>query len=106
MPLPRIAGPLQTAAVVRAGWACVLLLVPEKVLRIGGGPPVPAAAAMWFGSALRTSGWRASFALTDSSVPRRTLTTRVASGRTASTTDASTDLSTVRCSAGASRGWS
>ena len=35
---------LQVTTVARAGWACVLLLVPDKVLQVGGGPPVPTAA--------------------------------------------------------------
>ena len=35
---------IRATAVARAGWACVLLLVPDKVLRIGGRPPIPAAA--------------------------------------------------------------
>jgi hypothetical protein len=35
---------VRATTVVRAGWGCVLLLVPERVLRAGGRPPAPAAA--------------------------------------------------------------
>jgi hypothetical protein len=44
MPPRRIRRRIRATAVARAGWACVLLFVPEKVLRIGGRPPIPAAA--------------------------------------------------------------
>jgi hypothetical protein len=35
---------IRVTAVLRAGWAAALLLVPERVLRAGGQAPVPAAA--------------------------------------------------------------
>jgi hypothetical protein len=40
----RIRRRIRATAVARAGWACVLLLVPGRVLRIGGRPPIPEAA--------------------------------------------------------------
>jgi hypothetical protein len=35
---------MRTTAAVRAGWAVILLVLPERLLRAGGGGPVPAAA--------------------------------------------------------------
>nr|WP_296067514.1 hypothetical protein [uncultured Actinoplanes sp.] len=32
---------LDVGLVARAGWACVLMLAPDRVLRIGGRPPAP-----------------------------------------------------------------
>jgi hypothetical protein len=40
----RIRRRIQATAVARAGWACVLLLVPDRVLKTGAQPPIPAAA--------------------------------------------------------------
>jgi hypothetical protein len=44
MPRHSSTGRIRATAVARAGWGCVLLFVPRQVLRIGGGPPVPAGA--------------------------------------------------------------
>src|SRR3954447_20918750 len=35
---------IQATAVARAGWACLLLLVPKRLLAAGSHPPVPAPA--------------------------------------------------------------
>jgi hypothetical protein len=43
-----------TTAAVRAGWAIILLTMPERLLRAGGGGPVPAAAV----AAVRVLGVR------------------------------------------------
>jgi hypothetical protein len=40
----RIRRRIQATAVARAGWACVLLLVPDRVLKTGAQPPIPVAA--------------------------------------------------------------
>ena len=40
----RIRRRIRATAVARAGWACVLLLAPDRVLQIGGRPPIPAPA--------------------------------------------------------------
>jgi hypothetical protein len=46
MPQRGSTGLIRATAVARVGWAGVLLLVPERVLRMGGGPPVPAGAVV------------------------------------------------------------
>lgn len=40
----RIRRRIRATAVARAGWGCVLLLVPDRVLGAGGRRPIPAAA--------------------------------------------------------------
>jgi hypothetical protein len=35
---------VQATTIARAGWGCALLLVPDRVLRVGGRPPAPPAA--------------------------------------------------------------
>ena len=45
---------IRTTAALRAGWAVILLGFPERLLRAGGGEPVPAAAV----AAVRVLGVR------------------------------------------------
>jgi hypothetical protein len=44
MPRAKAGKRIRTTAAVRAGWAVILLTMPERLLRADGGGPVPAAA--------------------------------------------------------------